>query len=68
MPNPRPRWHHGGMNSKRKVGEIDLGAVRLVQDRNGEITAHHDALKTPALIARAALLAWLKKQLREMVA
>lgn len=61
-------WHHGGMETKHKPGEIDLGPIRLVQDRSGELTAHHVALKTPASIPRAALLSWLKRQLRELVA
>jgi hypothetical protein len=56
------------METKHKPGEIDLGPIRLVQDKAGEILAHHVALKAPAVIPRAALVAWLKRQLRELVA
>jgi hypothetical protein len=60
--------HHTGMETKHKPSEIDLGPVRLVQDKRGELTAHHVALKEPVVIQRSALLSWLKRQLRELVA
>ena len=50
------------------LGELDLGPVRLVQDKDGELLAFHVALKEPVSIPRSALLAWLKRQLREQVA
>jgi hypothetical protein len=56
------------MQTEHKPGEIDLGHIRLAQDKHGDLTAWHKALKKPAPIPRAALIAWLKRQLRELVA
>jgi hypothetical protein len=47
--------------------EIVLGPIRLEQ-KGGELRAHHLALKHPVLIDALQLQRWLLKQLRDQVA
>ena len=48
-------------------GEVQIGAVRLVQSPSGELHAYHPAIKGSAPVNVAELQRWFMRKLRELV-